>query len=188
MTDPTTRLLAVGPHDGPWPPRLAAEIDNGSIVVERVSTLYDAAARLSHAAHAYHALLLDAARLSRRDLQLLPTFTRHKALPMWLLPATTGAHVRFHEATGLGAVPLEEALQATRSSPQEVPTQHGPKGNNEKCKLLHTSAPPDKRGPDDARDHAEIPVTTQVAARYDEAGAQPVLSDDELRALLGAMD
>jgi hypothetical protein len=208
------RILAIGPR-ACWPAPLAEYIVQGRIHVDAVAGLHEAAARVAGAHERnradrasdiprYRAILVDPDFLSRREMGLLCVFQRHVTLPIWSLPSAS-KHKEMR--TQQGVLPWEDAIQAMAQVLLNSCTQQIPKGsignpqsatvapasadNGASSPLQHAVAAPRPSDNDPSATSAkpaETPVATEVAARYDDHVSPVVLSEQELRALMGSPD
>jgi hypothetical protein len=194
---PPAEILALGAVP-PWPDPLPELIAQRLIRVEAAAGLYQAAAMLRDQGR-YLALLVDPESLSRRELEKIVTVKRHVALPIWSLPTR-------HRKTwigDLGILPWEEACRALSSDALGRLTPQATGYDTQKYAGAFSHPPPTSPPPpppvspmpkahnpaENAVDkRAEIPVESQLADRYDKNSATPLLSEAELRALLGRAD
>ena len=197
----TRTILAIGRHDQ-WPEPMASLIAAGSVAVETVATLHEAAATWVLAPESYNALVLDTQVLSSQELAGISILRRHIPQPVWLLPGY-GPQTRVRQALALGAIPWEDAASilaqwlekgitpisqiSSRENPQDSPLGF----LDPNCQELGLRRRPDaadKIAPIPTENSAEIPVVADIVARYDGMTGAPLLSDHEIRALLGTAE
>jgi hypothetical protein len=177
-----------------WPDPLPQLVTERLIDLHAASGPHQAAALLKDQGR-FLALLVDPEHLSRRELRMMITVKRHAALPIWSLPT------RHRKAliSELGIIPWEDASRVlSRYVPQGLTPQaaqnDAPKSRSavSSSPALPPPPPPPPKAhnpPENAREkRAEIPVATHLADRYDQNDATPLLSELELRALLGSAD
>jgi len=168
-------FILLGPDRGRWPEPLGTSVDLGECVIESTLHLHDVAARLAMPRRfPIRAVLLDPTVLTARDLQLLATIRRHISLPVIMLPVTADASPAIRHAISLGIAEWEEALPFFAGITHEPPASGAsetPETDNSILVSTETTA--------------ENSVTSEVEARYDDFGTQALLTDQEMRALLG---
>jgi len=171
-------FVLLGPDRGRWPEPLGTSVDLGECEIEATLHLHDVAARLSMPRRfPIRAVLLDPTVLTVCDLQLVATIRRYVSIPMVMLPVTADASPAIRHAAGLGIMAWEEASAflagiAHHEPPASVADDTAERETDNK-NLVSTETT------------AENPVTSEVEARYDDFGTQPLLTDQEVRALLG---
>jgi hypothetical protein len=205
------RLLVLGAPGATVPPRWPAELAGACVV--HAPDVFAAAAALANQAP-FHAVVVDGAALPHRTLEALTLIRRHRPLAIWLLepvPPVNGAAL-----AALGAVPLQEALnrpwpvlpaagigrtgrgpagvtergepapeedRAVRREPGLNGVQAGAAANGHRAGN-RSGGPPSGELNVSRTAAAEVPA--DPSERYDELAEQPLLSAEELRALLGA--
>ena len=192
-TQPPAEILLLGALQ-PWPDPLPQLLAHRLIHLHATSDLYQAAALLKDQDR-FLALLIDPEHLSRRELQMMITVKRHVALPIWSLPTRQ----RKALISELGVIPWEDARAAlTRYALQRLTPQTAQIDAQNRPSMISLSSPlpPAPSSPPKADNslgrrtekRAEIPVATHLVARYDQNNATPLLSELELRTLLGSED
>ena len=208
-------ILVIGPR-AHWPAPLPDYLAQGRIRLDTVADLHQAAAHLSvrrspqepapsaaSSSH-YRAMLVDPDFLSGREMARLCVFKRHVSLPIWSLPSA-GKPKEMIARHGL--LPWEDCLQALAHFVLSGSTPQIPQGSNRFSQTAAAATFPAASAPQTAPQRtssspessdnnaslalekpAEMPVASEVAARYDALMGQPVLSEQELRALLGSPD
>jgi len=191
---PPAEILALGGLP-PWPDPLPELIARGLVRVEAANDVYWAAAAFRDQGR-YLALLVDPESLSRRELEKIVTVKRHVALPIWSLPT------RHRKAWlgDLGILPWEEACRALSGEALGRLTPPTEQYDTQKYGgvFSHSTAPPppsaapapplpkaDNPAGKASDERAEIPVASHLADRYHQHSATPLLSEHELRTLLG---
>ncbi len=190
-----THLLAITPSDPPagtrpiWPEPLVSLAARGLVHIHAVATLHEAAARLSLTAHPdFAALIIDTESLTHREIGLLKTFKRHKNLPIWLLPVCSIARPRYQEALTCGATPWKDVLLALAGLPLNSFTHQAQKSSTQDSDLFPDPPKTHNNPLEHAKNSAEILVEPDLTSRYDETEVQPLLSEQEMRALLGTAE
>jgi hypothetical protein len=198
-----TPILVVG-RRALWPAPLEQLHTEGAICLDCVTDLYEAAARLAtggaFAAQKHSVFLIDPDHLTGREISMLCVLKRHVALPIGSLPSGRN---RKEELRLQGILPWQEAMAAlmrvlhNRSTPQTVKgssviSQTADEGTE------RPSASPgsvnagvmtggtDRSRLDAAAKCTEMPVESEVVDRYDALRDGPILSEPEIRALLGS--
>jgi len=182
-----------------WPDPLPELLAQRLIHLHTTADLYQAAAMLKDQGR-FLALLVDPEHLSRRELRMLMTVRRHVALPIWSLPT------RHHKTliNELGIVPWEVVCRTLSGCALGRITPQGTRYDTQKHlgafshppTLKPPSPPPEiPSAPPLPKAHnppentlekrAEIPVASHLADSYDEFNATPILTELELRMLLG---
>ena len=171
-------VVLLGPARPRWPEPLATALELGDLHLEPVHSLHAAAALLATYRPLIRALLLDPAFLSTADIPLLKILKVRLNLPTLLLPLTNAASPAIRHAAELGAL-----------SWQNAETLLAPPAGLSALLAPTTAAPPPPDNPTPAAltvSASQIPVTSAIEPRYDEQ--QPLLTDEELRALLGTAE
>jgi hypothetical protein len=165
--------LLLGPALSRYPEPLATAIELGDLGFHRVISVHEAAAVLS-TLHAHRPILiLDPAFLNRADIDMLQVIKRHLATPMLFLPFTAAASPAARQAAEL-ALNWDAANKLFTEA------------RNNAAAHPHLDTTPDNIEPATAETLHENSITSAINPRYDEH--QPVLTDEELRALLGTLD
>jgi len=179
-----------------WPDPLPQLLAQRLIHVHVSPDLYQGAAMLRDSGRRFFALLVDPEHFSRRELQNMLIFKRHMALPIWSLPTRN----RKALISELGILPWEDAVQALSQFPLQGITPQSPQCDTQKYGAAISpprtaETAPAKPTPETHNAPAmglekrtEIPVASHLADRYDEPNATPLLTEWELRALLGSAD
>jgi hypothetical protein len=194
-------ILAISRHDQ-WPEPLGSLVVEGLAIVDCAQTLHEAAAAFVLSRQCYHALLVDVEVLGSHELAKLSVVRRHISQPMWLLPhSARRTHLR--AALAQGAIPWEDAARVLTQWLQKGTTPVSQVSNRENPQeILKDFIAPDssdsepRRRPDaadkspriDPENNAEIPVVADIVARYDGLAGTPLLSEHEIRALLGTSE
>jgi hypothetical protein len=191
---PPAEILLLGAA-GHWPDPLPQLMSQHLIHFHITPDLYQAAAMLKDESRRFFALLVDPEHLSRRELQNMLIIKRHKTLPIWSLPTRN----RKALISELGIIPWEETVRALSQLPLQVITPQSPQCDTQKYPVPFSPDParsypptpppkadnPSATGPEK---RTEIPVASHLADRYDEQSTTPLLTELELRALLGPAD
>jgi diguanylate cyclase (GGDEF)-like protein len=174
---------------GPVPAPLPELVGGGVIELRATGDLFTAAAMLREEGRRPMALLVDPERLSRGEMRKIVSLKRHLALPIWSLPTKNKQAL----ISALGILPWEDAARAlsqfllqyqthalrqgsTAAAPREMPP-----------KPFVTPLPPTHNSPQNVPEkRTEMLVVSEVATRYDEAVATPLLTQREREALLGS--
>jgi hypothetical protein len=160
---------------------------------------------------AYQALLIDVDYVTTAEIEMLQTIKRHMALPIWSMPVA-----RKRREMIAGILPWEDAARAMAQFLTEASTREGREGNSRNPAAILASPnspaalppvanvlpnPPTTLAPGQGGESAmpqglesghgkpaEMPVVSDVVARYDGFISQPILTPGEIQALLGRMD
>ena len=165
--------LLLGPAHSRYPEPLATAIELGDVAFHRVVSVHEAAALLSTLHTHRPFLILDPAFLNRADIAMLQVIKHHLATPMIFLPLTAAASPAAREIAEL-ALNWDAASKLFTEA----------RNNGAACPPLNATA--DNVASASAEMLLENSVTSAINPRYDEQ--QPVLTDEELRALLGTLE
>jgi hypothetical protein len=172
-------FILLGPDRGRWPEPLGTSVEMGECIIEPTLHLHDMAAGLAmHRRIPIRAVLLDPTVLTACDLHFLATLMRHVSIPVITLPVTAEASPAIRHAAGLGILTWEEASSFFTGVTHEESPAASVAGDSE-------TAETDNSNLVSIETSGENPVTSEVEARYDDFGTQPLLTDQEVRALLG---
>jgi hypothetical protein len=145
-------------------PACIAEAEGrGTVRVDRVATAYAAAAQLIVLGAFARAILIDPALLTQKLLGSLAMLQRHALVPIIAMPGGGGngralpGVMGWDEAANLLTRILQHGGDLSHASAEEPPTESPGKS-----------------------------VTSSAGQRYDELDAQPLLTEQEMRALLGS--
>lgn len=185
---PAAAVLLIG-HIERWN-EVTAHLAGKTPSIEFTTSIHDAAARLAlHSA--IQLVVIEPQSLSRREWEMLALLKRHIRQPMICLPPRT----RHEHSPPPGILSWEAAVgvwgQLWGCTPEQP---QGNKGNSEaptynaktNTPLLPepaiNSTPKTENPP---QNRSEMPVVSKVVESYDEDKSAPILSDHEIRALLG---
>ena len=181
-------LLVIG-RPGEWPASLLRLANENRVQLECVGGVHEAAARLKRGSSQIVGVLIDGEGLSRREWAMMSVLQRHISQPLWSLPA----RLRRDLPLPAGVRAWGEAERALEQLPMgNTPVVlEGNKGilqsakNPQERKHNHPAGLTDKMGEKAPDKSTEMAVESGVADRYDESDIQPILSENEIRALLG---
>jgi hypothetical protein len=178
-------FLVLGPARLSWPEPLGTLARGGEVRVQAVASFHEAAAEIAAGGSAIRALLLDPKTVMLGDLRAAQTIVRHTGLPIVMLPLTPGAGARAKEASEYGVLPWAKAKElldrtvshqrATAPFPLNLRVQAHP-------------AMTDNRRDFNVGGPAEISMTYRAAIRYDDSDTCPLITPQEMQALLGLED
>lgn len=156
----------------------AAPAGDPGLTFQPCRDAYEAGQRLTADAGSFAGLVVDAAVLSSTIIQLLALLRRHQPqLSLWLAPAAAGTRSsRVAEALALGVQVWPGSLPRAAVEPARAARVAAPSAAR--------SAP---KADKPASDNAVVPgdaLEAEARTRYDALAGQPLLSDDEMRALL----
>jgi hypothetical protein len=154
------------------------------VSVEIVTSIYEVAGRVAGGNGRVRGLLVDPRVLLLRDLEGVRTLHKFVRMPVVMMPMVEGASPRAGEAGEYGVIAWQQAAPAIAAligAARETAPVEAPRP--EPAAVL--PVPTDNRGASSAGAEAENSVTSQPARRYDELGIQPLVSAQELAALLG---
>jgi hypothetical protein len=137
----------------------------GAVRVDRVATPYAAAAQLIRLGAFARAILVDPALLTQKSLGPLAMLQRHALVPIIAVPGGEGKG-NMRSVAGVMAWDESSSLIGRILQP------HGPSPH-----------PPGAEPPDDSPGKS---VTSPADQRYDDLDAGPLLTEQEMRALLGS--
>ncbi|HVT79852.1 MAG TPA: hypothetical protein VHM90_04285 [Phycisphaerae bacterium] len=173
-----------------WPGLLNGLLQNHSL--QFVGGVHEAAARVIAAPERILGILVDPEGFSRREWDMVALLKRHIRQPIWSLPARN----RREQFLPTGVLPWEVALREIRQLLM-APTPIEPQGSKGILKETAELPAPIRGDPlscsqtapdlthNERENQTEIPVVSEVVEGYDDAKAGPVLTEPEIRALLG---
>jgi hypothetical protein len=201
-TRPPAMVLVIGRPEQ-WPESIVRLANRSIIELTCVMSIYEAAACLTLRRGKIAGVLVDPQGLSRREWEMLEVLRKHIPQPVWSLPVRAGRD----KEIARGLLPWEAAESALEqlpvvSTPQESQGSNrfsGPGDIYTKADIVPPSEFPQSAPPKSApmaktshneplktpKKDSEIPVVSEVAPSYDERGIEPLLSENEIRALLG---
>jgi hypothetical protein len=199
-------FVVLGPGRALWPEPLQGLVERGQIRMEAAGSVHEAAGRVAGGAEV-RGVLIDPAVLTKRDvaaLGVMGRFVASRQISMVMLPLTADASprardlagaMRWEEGAGVlealamrgaAAGRVEEAM--TDKQVQEAYEDIGgtPMPRAMADNGLNGSGTMDEDiGGTPMPRAGENSVTGDVAARYDDFGNQPLVSEEEMQALLG---
>ena len=194
LSFPIQRIIIVlGPPRAPWPEPLASLVENGQASVQIARSMYEAASCLSAAADPAAevpapVLLIDPQVLLLRDLQAARLILDRLPALIALLPLTPGASFCVSQAAAYGVRTWEQALPELQPAPAPAPAPAIPVVYDAPAILNAPPAEPDNHTAANTAESPENPVTWDVPPRYDDSGVCPLVSEEEMHALLGTAE
>jgi hypothetical protein len=177
-------FLVLGPARAEWPEPLGELVRGEQAVVAAVGGMHEIAARVAGGNSLVRGVMLDPLVLMRRDLEAVRTLARYVQVPLVMLPLLEGSSVCAREAPAWGVLMWEEAAPALAtllSVGREPGLAEDLRREAEQLSAEMTDNPDGASAGVAGENH----VTSQAANRYDELGMQPLVSPQELAALLG---
>ena len=172
-------IIVIGAQKGcAWPEPLAGLIACGRLELQPVDGLHEAAAAVIFAnPNGIHGMLVEVGVLPWQDLAAWRVFQEQTRLPVWLLPWNDKHAQRAQQAMQQGVGSWDDAVRALGVLAEEE-VEEGPgvilKADNHVQWQLGVEP--------------RFPVTADPGARYDDSGSDAILSEQEIRALLGAAE
>ncbi|HUO08805.1 MAG TPA: hypothetical protein VM008_10930 [Phycisphaerae bacterium] len=166
-------VLLLGPAHSRYPEPLATAIELGDFEFHRAASVHEAAAALSALRSHNPILILDPAILTRADVDMLQVIKRHLATPMVFLPMTPAASPAVRQAVNL-ALNWDAANKFFTEDRNNAAAHPQPDSRTDNIEAAS------------AETLLENSITSAINPRYDEQ--QPVLTEEEMRALLGTLD
>jgi hypothetical protein len=185
-------FLVLGPPRAHWPAPLDSLLANHHIQIETTPAIHAIAAQIAGGNGAIRALLLDPAILTLQTLKSVQTIQRFIQIPIVLLPLTPAASPRAKEAPAFGILTWNEASAAlgTLTAPAPLPPEITPIPLPPNPPAPAFSHPPmtDNEIVANTDLAHENSLTSHPANRYDELPSTPLVTPQELAALLGAFE
>lgn len=195
------QLLAVGWRSvDVWPDPLARWLQENRVHVHKAANLFEVAEHVTREPNRWLAIAVNPDGLTRGEFNMLATIKHHVVLPIWTLPECKSRTHR-HDP---GFTPWEQAMRTLSQMLLTVDTPQIPEGSSKNTDPSRARTSPSARPHDQGIPHPaapahnqparspemrpEIPVASQLAARYDEYLSAPVLTAKEIQALLGPVD
>jgi len=175
-------LVLLGRLRRDWPQPLADLLtrrERGQLTIEAVASVHEVAVSLVQK-QTVRGLLVDPAVLTKRDVESLALISRRMGVKMLLLPVSDVPveQERAHEAISHGALCWEDAAVLL-----SLPDNHAPINGN-----IQSPPTPSARAVGLSifgNAPAAKTVTINTSTRYDEMRSDPLVTDEELQALLG---
>jgi hypothetical protein len=178
-------LVLLGRAPQRWPAPLNTWIEGG-ISTLSVETIYDAAALIAQA-RGSAILLVDPSITGRAELERLRNLIPHTALAL-MLPLTPDASAAAHDAQRYGLLSWEDGQERLAAlSEGRSPLREGLL-EEEEAALFSPNTADNKNYINMSIQPNGNSVTDDTPVRYDDVGVQPLLTEQEMRALLGAPD
>lgn len=192
---PLEILVVAARQDSAWPDPLPQWIAQAQVRLTCVRDFFEAAVML-RGETPWAALLVHPEGMMRRDFSMMSLIKRHVVLPLGSLTART----RHGSISDAGILPWEDTARALEQKLLTCYTPQNSEGSSAKddsCVKLPIptgvrppSMPPRPHNPPAGtpENRMEIPVASRLADRYDELDGSPVLTENEIRALLGPVE
>ena len=157
-----------------WPEPLRGLVSGGVIRAICVRSLYEAAAVIvADAGQNVCGVAIDAGMLTLHEAGMVGSLRKIGRVPVWILPGRADERWA-QKALQEGALRWDEACRVLEKSWAD----EGPRiaGGFDNAKLQNPSG------------KAGLPVTSQDPVGYDESSTDPLLSEQEIKALLGVAE
>ena len=168
-------VVLLGPVRTRWPEPLGTALELGDLELVCVSSIHEAAVTMAGSGMRVRALVIDPGTLSASDVSMIRILRKRAATPMMMLPVTASASPSVRHAEELGIVAWAEAVRVFAGvNAEELSGEAGSRSETDNSQALPIET------------LIENSVTSAIEPRYDEQ--QPILTEEEMKALLGTLE